>query len=61
MKSLFELAVILAAYVLAILCVFGMVWFLMMVIAPLGWAIAGLFVGLLAIVIGMMSLFRAQR
>jgi len=61
MRTLGEVVVIVSACVLGILCACGLGWFLIMVIVPLGWAVAILFVGLLATVIGMMSLFRAQR
>ena len=60
MRSLMELAVILAASVLGILCICGLGWFLVVVIAPLGLAVFLLCLGLLGTLIGFMSLFRAQ-
>ena len=56
-----EAAVIFGAVVLGILCVCGLGWFLVMVIAPLGLAVFLLCLGLLGTLIGFMSLFRAQR
>ncbi len=61
MRTLGEVLVIVVGCILGILCACALGWFLVMVIAPLGLAVAGLFVALLLTVIGMMSLFRAQR
>lgn len=61
MSAFGEVVVIVTGWILGILCVCALGWFLVMVIFPLGLAVAILFLGLLGTAIGMMRLFRAQR
>jgi hypothetical protein len=58
-----ELAEVLATVigsVLAILAICTIGWFLVVVIAPLGWAIAILFTGLLLVLIGLINIIRVD-
>jgi hypothetical protein len=60
MKEFFHALVILSGVFLGVLCICGLGWFVFVVILPLGWAVIVLFISLVCVLVGLMSLFKAQ-